>query len=440
MVIALAIMTAAFAVVPVSGVHASSAPIGIVVPLYSYPTSGSWTAVIQAKQAYPNVPVIVVVSPGSGPGGSQDANYVQGIKELQAAGIKVLGYVDTGYGSDSISSVEAKVDLWEAWYAPNGIFFDRMNNVPGYEGYYSSLGSYVHSLGMGTTMGNPGTSVPDSYVGTLDILNVFESGYLPALSFITYPGYAPTSFATMSYGVGLDSAFISGAQGLVSWVYLTDGTLPDPYSSLPSYFAAEFSLISSLDGASGGGSGTYSLSVNTLTQTGTPLVGLWTTWSQSGSILSTGFTPTSFSGSAGGEYTVTVSNYGSYVFCHWQDGSTNPTRSVSLQGDDALTAYYSTTGSCAPPTFPVTVSTLSTTGSPITGLYAAVTENGSPLLSGFSTLTFTATAGDSYGVTAENFGPYAFSHWADGSTNPTITIAPDQATDLVAYYSVGAIG
>jgi hypothetical protein len=77
--------------------HASSTPVGIAIPLYTYPTDGTWTAVINAKQSYPNVPFIAVINPSSGPGPSKDPNYVQGIKNLQAAGITVLGYVATGY-------------------------------------------------------------------------------------------------------------------------------------------------------------------------------------------------------------------------------------------------------------------------------------------------------------------------------------------------------
>ena len=435
MVVALLLSGTAFALASVPGTRAASAPVGIVIPLYSYPTSAAWTGVIQAKASYPNVPFIAVVSPDSGPGSYQDPNFLQGIRSLQGAGVKVLGYVDTAYGSDSLSSVESSVSLWKSLYAPDGIFFDEMSNVPGLEGYYSTLGSYVHSSGMSISMGNPGTSVPDSYIGTLDILNVFESGYYPSLSFITYPGYPAADFALMSYGVGLDTSYIAGASGLVSWVYLTDGTVPNPYSTLPSYFSSEVATLSSLDtGASGS---QYTVSVASVDLTGNPLPGLWTTWSQGGPLVP-GFTPTSFSGNAGSAYTLSVANYGDYVFCHWQDGGADPTRSVTLAGNQALTAYYSTTGSCPAPavTLPVTVATDSVAGSLIVGLYATVTQGGSAVANGFSTLTFAASPSQPYTITLQNYGAYTFSHWSDGNTNPTITIVPEQSTTLVAYYNV----
>src|SRR5207245_635701 len=120
--------------------------------LYTYPcftiTQCTWTTVIQARQAYPSVPLLAVINPNSGPGRFKDTNYVQGIKNLQDAGVVVLGYVWTGYGRVPLSKVENQVSSYKNWYAVNGIFFDGMAYVTGSEKYYSTLNSYVKSLGM----------------------------------------------------------------------------------------------------------------------------------------------------------------------------------------------------------------------------------------------------------------------------------------------------
>ena len=138
--------------------RAASGPMGVIIPLYTYPTDGSWATVIQAKQANPSVPFIAVINPNTGPGSSQDSNYVQGIKNLQAAGVRVLGYVATGYASNSISSEESQVNSYHSWYGVDGIFFDEMSNLASTASYYSTLDSFVHSLIPGsTTIGNPGT-------------------------------------------------------------------------------------------------------------------------------------------------------------------------------------------------------------------------------------------------------------------------------------------
>lgn len=582
-------MTVALTSLP-QAARATSAPVGIVIPLYTYPADGTWAAVIQAKQSYPNVPFIAVINPNSGPGSSLDSNYAQGIKNLQAAGVKVLGYVDTAYGTDSISSVEADVNLYHTWYGVDGIMFDDMTNQVGYETYYSTLSSYVHSLIPGsTTMGNPGTSVPTSFIGTLDVLCIYESTGYPSLSFITYPGYSPSNFAVIAIGVPLDTSFLASVSGVVAWVYATDANLPNPYDVLPSYFTSEVAMLATIDGVTatttststtsasttsttstasspsstslltlnaqdtygaaltgyymalyqngqtvstgyspatftlnngqtytiesdGYGScvfdywldtgstnvqrnisissnvaltavlncgstasATSSVAVNSVSLSGTAFSGMWTTWNQNGAVLSSGYTPATFTGTTGGVYVVAVADYLSTVFCHWQDGDTNPAATVTLSGNLALTAYYSTTGSCpsstttttttttsttstasvttttstssttsttststtsAPATFSVTIDSATTGGATITGMYTTVYLNGATLTTGYTPLTFTATSGTAYTTSVANYGAYVFSHWSTGSTSPTITITPGQALALTAYYTV----
>src|SRR3989449_8451971 len=88
---------------------AATSSSGVVIPLYTYPTDGSWAATLQARNAHPNVPIIAVINPNNGPGGSSDSNYVQGVKSFQAAGIIVLGYVATGYASHAMSNLDAQI-------------------------------------------------------------------------------------------------------------------------------------------------------------------------------------------------------------------------------------------------------------------------------------------------------------------------------------------
>ena len=475
---------------------ATTYPVGIAIPLYTYPTDGTWAAIIQAKQSYPNVPFIAVINPNSGPGSSLDSNYVQGIKNLQAAGVKVLGYVATGYAGNSISSEESQVSAYESWYGVNGIFFDEMSNSGTTASYYSTLNTYVHSLIPGsTTMGNPGTSVDTALIGTLDILCIYESSGYPTISFLTYPGYAPTYFSNIVYGVSLSNTFLTGLAGVNSWTYLTDAGGSNPYDVLPSYFTSEVAALSSTDGnlvttsstssssTSSSTSGTSAVTVNSDDLSGAAITGMWTTFNQNGALLSTGYTPMTFTGNNGGTYVVTVANYGSTVFCHWQDGSTNPDLTVTLSGSRVLTAYYSTTGSCSttttsttttstsstkstttstsststtksttistsatsttttkssttPASFSITVKSATTSGSQLNGMWTVVTQNGVTVTTGYTPISFTATTGGSYTVSVANYGNYVFSHWSTGSSSSTITITPTQATTLTAYYSV----
>lgn len=471
---------------------------GVAVPLYTYPTDSSWSSVIQAKQAYPNVPFIAVINPNSGPGASSDSNYVTGIKNLQAAGIEVLGYVYTSYSSRSTSSVEADVNTYNSWYHVNGIFFDEMSNVAGYETYYSTVSSYAQSLGMSATIGNAGTAVPTSYIGTVTTICIYEGNGLPSLSSISYPGYSPSNFYVIALGVSLSTSFLSQAAASASWFYLTDASGSNPYGVLPSYFISEVAALSTIDSTLTTTTTTpsglaASISVNSADLSGNAFTGMWTTFSQNGAVLASGYTTDSFVGTTGNTYVVDVANYGSYVFCHWQDGSTNAAETVALSGNVALTAYYSTTGSCPPATTTTTTSTTSTTsaastsstttststassttstvtstssttttstsstssaaqklskvlvtvgssttaGVQFTGMWLTVKSNGRTIASGYTSLTFSAIVGVSYTVTVSNYGNYVFQYWNDGSTNAALTIKPTQPTMLIAYYSTG---
>lgn len=229
---------------------AASAPnvtTGILIPLYTYPTSTTWSEVVTAKMNYPAVPFVAVINPNSGPGTTFDANYLTGIQKLQGAGIRVLGYVYTNYGRTPLTKVEAQVKTYWNWYHVDGIMFDGMANVKGKQSYYSALNSYVKSLGMTYTVGNPGTTTLASYVGTLDAMNIYENSVLPATTSIqaaTFNGaYSNSNFGMIVYGVTLPTqTYISAISTYVSWVYFTDAT-GNPYGTLPTYFANEVYVL-----------------------------------------------------------------------------------------------------------------------------------------------------------------------------------------------------
>ncbi len=429
------------AAIPYRTAHAAAAT-GVAIPLYTYP-GGTWDTVIQAKNANPSVPIIAVINPNSGPGGSRDISYVQGIQNLRSAAVKVLGYVYTGYASRSISSVEADINAYKSWYAIDGIFFDEMSNVPGNENYYSSLNQYVKSIGMTLTMGNPGTSVPSSYMGTEDILVIYEDLGLPTISYLSsiVQGYAKTNFGTVSYGVGsLDTTWVSSASNDVGYMYITDDNLPNPYDSLPSYFSNLVAALSTQSSPPPPTSTILALNIQSVNLTGAPITGLATTIQSGSSTVYSGYTPETYSGTSGTTYQVTVADSGTYTFNHWDDGSTNRVRTLTLTQATTLTAYYSVASSQPPPpptpnTIPLTIRSADLTGAPIIGLWTAIQSNGQTVGKGYTTLTYNATIGATYTVSVANYGPYTFNHWDNGATSNSRTLTPTQAMTLTAYYS-----
>jgi hypothetical protein len=397
---------------------------GVIIPLYSYPGSG-WNAIIQQKLAHPSVSITVIVNPASGPGGSADPNYATWINSLRSAGINVLGYVYTSYAARSASSVMADISAYKTWYAVNGIFLDEMSNVVGHESYYSALTGYVHSLGLATVVGNAGATVPASFIGTVDVIVIYENAGIPSASALGSPtmGLTKSGFATMSYGVSsLTSSSVSAVAAYAGYIYITDGVMPNPYSSLPSYFAT---LVSDLKASS---STTSSLLVQSTDMNGKPIAGLWSTVSYNGNVVASGYTPLQFNGTTGAQYTVFVSNYGEYLFNHWENGNGSPSRTITLTQPMTLTASYSTSAS-------MNVQSVTQSGGAFTGMWTTVAYNNNIVASGFTSLSYTGVLGGTYTVCVGNYGSYTFSHWDDLSTNSCTTVTLTQSVWLTATYN-----
>jgi hypothetical protein len=230
--------------------------------------------------------------------------------------------------------------------------------------------------------------------------------------------------AVIAYQVGsVDSSYIVSASSYVGYIYLTNGVMPNPYSSLPPFFT---SLIAALEPRAT----TANLLVQSVRQGGTEVDGLWTViQSASGAVVGTGTTPLTFVGTSGSSYTVTVSNYGTYTFDHWENGAKNPVRTVTLTSDTTMTSSYKTSQS-------LTVQSVSLTGTPIAGLWTVVSSSSTndALTSGFTPMTVSGTPGMQYSVSISNYGIYVFDHWENGAKNPVRTVTLTSDTAVTAYY------
>jgi spherulation-specific family 4 protein len=477
---------------------ASTVHSGVAIPLYSYPDS-TWTTIAQTAKANPNVPILAIINPNSGPGSSSDPTYVTSVQSLQSAGVTVLGYVATGYATSSYSStsnIESQVNQYNAWYHVNGIFFDEMSNTQGYESYYSTLNSYVKSNGMTYTMGNPGTSVPTSYIGVLDNLVIYENPGYPSLSFITYTGYPESDFGLIAYGVSYDGSFVTGAAPLVSYMYIDNISGANPYSALSSLFSQTVATLaatnsqtsssttsatsttsvttstasvttttsvtttsstSTATSSTSAATGTSKLTVASRNTAGAAITGYWNVlYDQTGATRASGYTPIAYTLNNGQSYTVEADNYGSCNFAYWQDNGRTiygSLRSIAITVDTNIVAVYNcgttTTTTTTSSTSTASRTTTTATATPITikvvsvnqagvqftGMYTTVqSATGKILAHGYTTLYFKGLSGASYTVCVSNYQTTIFSHWSTGSTNPCQTVRPTSNLVMTAYY------
>ena len=328
-----------------TSVFALPSTTGVIVPLYTYPTSSTWDTMINVKTSYPSVPTIAIINPASGPGSAKDSNYSDGIKKLQAAGISVLGYIHTSYSSRAASAVKADIDKYKSYYpSVNGIFFDEMANWQGKEAYYKNLTVYAKSKGYSMTVGNPGADTISSYVGTVDNIVIYEREGTPSLLYLKgwHLNHDKKNYSMLPHKVSsLDKTYVKSATPYVGYMFITSDALPNPWDSLPSYYST---LSSTLSSAYGGSTSTssYDVNIRSADLSGTLFSGMWTTIKSDGTILKTGYTPLSFTAKSGTTYQVTVSDYANYEFDHWNNGSTSNTRTITVGSDITLRAYYST--------------------------------------------------------------------------------------------------
>jgi PKD repeat protein len=171
--------------------------------------------------------------------------------------------------------------------------------------------------------------------------------------------------------------------------------------------------------------------VNSLTVNG-GLLEMWTSIAADNGEENAGITPLAFAGQEGKTYTITANDFQDLVFDHWEDESTNRTRTVTAISDTTLTAYYRTSPAV------LTVKSADLSGSALNGMYATVAPiNNSMIKAAFTNSTYVGYVGSAYEVTVSDYAGIVFDHWEDGTTSRSRTIMLYGDKDITAYYNTG---
>lgn len=223
---------------------------GVIIPLYVYPSdiynNTTFNTLIDLKKKYHLIPVYVIINPSSGPGDSRDGNYTVAIERLHGAGIKVVGYVDTNYATETSADVKEDIEQWRLLYPDiDGFMLDRMTTADNstYISYYEDLHNYIHVLGL-TSIVNPG-AVPnykyfDRTVG--DIFIIHNSGSYPTEA--TLKGDSANGLASYSYEnraaivynqASMDYTNYALLKKYLGYLYITDDNIPNAFDSLSTH-------------------------------------------------------------------------------------------------------------------------------------------------------------------------------------------------------------
>lgn len=218
----------------------------IIVPMYLYPEPAAlkhWDALIAAAD---KAPIVAIINPASGPGKSADPNYVEILKKAKGSKLTLVGYVSTSYAKVPLRDVTADIDTWQRLYPGlHGFFFDEQSSGADQVGHYESIAQHARkAIPKALIIANPGTLCDEQYFqkNTADIWCTFEAGekpnsYQPAAWTKKYPA---KRFYLLSYGFKDTSAVPAALKATVDKhvgaVFITDGSLPNPWDRVPPYW------------------------------------------------------------------------------------------------------------------------------------------------------------------------------------------------------------
>ena len=216
-------------------------------PAYFAPGS-TWSVAVAGT---PTVRYLIA-NPSSGPGAAADPAYVRVVASSREAGVEVLGYVSTRWGSRPLDDVHREIAAYREWYGITSIFFDEASSSGRELPYYRALATSVRSSG-GRVALNPGTVPDERYAALADLLVVFEGPYSAYRSWsppVWQERYPRQRFWHLVYATprgSLPAALRAAERRSAGVVYVTDDAMDNPWDRLPSYWGQALDAVRALN-------------------------------------------------------------------------------------------------------------------------------------------------------------------------------------------------
>ncbi|MFE6523107.1 spherulation-specific family 4 protein [Streptomyces sp. NPDC057794] len=206
----------------------------LLVPYYEHPAlrPAEWDAIVAAAPRLYGV----VLNPASGPGERPDPAFAEVAGRLRAAGVRVLGYTDTGYGRRAAADVVRDLTRHRDWYGTDGAFLDQVVSGPEEFAHYQRLAVTARGGGCGTLVLNHGTAPHPCYARIADVLVTFEGTWetYRTLPPPAWPGGPDVRLCHLVHAVppGADPASLARARGAAVYCAVP-GTGDHPWGTLP---------------------------------------------------------------------------------------------------------------------------------------------------------------------------------------------------------------
>jgi hypothetical protein len=194
----------------------------------------------------------MVANPSDGPGVVPEPTYVAAMARATQAGIAVLGYIATSYGTRAPADVIADVNGYYDLYKPAGIFLSEGPMPADCASLETTFLSYANAARARDPQSfiAVGTRFCPSYIYFSDLMILFagpESEYGTLEPAAWMPGQSSSRFGHLvseAPGEALEATLTRSKALGVGWIYVTDDLLPNPWDRLPSYFDRLVQLVS----------------------------------------------------------------------------------------------------------------------------------------------------------------------------------------------------
>ncbi len=148
---------------------------GLLVPMYVHPAvdPAAWERLaLHADRLH-----AVILNVADGPGTTREPSFAAAARDLRAAGVRLLGYVDTAYGERPAAEVTADAERHREWYGVDGCFLDQSASTASHLRHYRRLVRAIRRRGMETVALNPGVHPAPGYAEFADLLVTFEGDW-----------------------------------------------------------------------------------------------------------------------------------------------------------------------------------------------------------------------------------------------------------------------
>ena len=177
----------------------------------------------------------MVVDVANGPGSGRDPAYTTAITRLEAAGVRLLGYVDLAYATRPVEEIIADVYRW-AGYPVGGVFLDRTPVSPFAIGPVAIATHAAKRAELPDVMLNPGLP-PDPTYRELGVrVCAFDGSWREYRRWSgagARPGDGHLVHAVPPWD--LDEAARLQVERGAGFGLVTDLGAPDPYADLPAW-------------------------------------------------------------------------------------------------------------------------------------------------------------------------------------------------------------